>query len=139
MFLMSGDYGGMGAPARKLSAAVDRKADVLAFIERYWLARGISPSINDIVAEFGFSPTRAKQLVHKLALAKMIERTPGAQRGISVPGLMAKLQAAGFKVNPGEHPLQATGFPQGQLPVLPDLEHIPDDFDAGTDDNGTFT
>lgn len=74
----------MNAPSQ---IAVSRKAQALAYITNHLRTKGHSPSMNDIALALGVGKTRAKTLVHQLATAKMIDRAPGSQRAISVPGL----------------------------------------------------
>ncbi|WP_165895422.1 hypothetical protein [Sphingomonas sp. PP-CE-1A-559] len=82
------------------------------------------------------SDTRAKALVKKLAFEKMIERAAGAQRAITVPGLLERqllerMRSMGVVVNDdfkrGDRVLP---LPQGHLPLVAILEHIPE-VDAG--------
>lgn len=98
-----------------------------------------SPSITEIARRFGFSITRAKQLVDRLVKGGWITRAAGAQRAIQVPGrarahAIEILRAEGFAVD--EDLLEVSGgFPKLQLPALPDLVHIPDDFSSGGGDD----
>lgn len=101
-----------------------RKGEALAFIRSYIVHHGHSPSIENIRLALGVSKTRAKALVHQLAAAKAIERVPGAQRGISIPGLarelvIEELRREGLVVSVGDP------CPQGHLPLLAILAQIP--------------
>lgn len=64
-----------------------RQAEILAFIQGE-LREGMSPTLAEICAEFGFRSVRAAaKLVEKLERRGAIERLPGSRRGIRVPGL----------------------------------------------------
>ncbi|KAK0348704.1 hypothetical protein LTR94_036116, partial [Friedmanniomyces endolithicus] len=81
-----------------------RKQQALAAIIAHIRRTGHSPSIGEIAAALGVGLTRAKALVHQLAVDKSIERAAGAQRAISVPGLfeqlvLEKLRADGWVVD----------------------------------------
>lgn len=119
----------MNAPSSfgpKLTPSEDRAYKfILAYLAEH---EGCSPSGLEIAAALQVSHTRAKDLIHRLAVKKMIERPPGAQRAIRIPGLQAELRRLGFVVNPDGETLELPGLPQGQLPRLPDLVHLPDDF-----------
>ena len=105
-----------------------RKKDIaLAFIMKRIVRTGTSPSLGEIAAELRVSSSRVKALVAQLEADGRIERRPGAQRALTVrdvAGTRAMLTSVvarlGWAVN-GEPPL-----PQGHLPMLPALEHIPD-------------
>lgn len=121
----------MGAPlALTIEGArpASRRDEAYDFIRAYIVRHGHSPSMDDVRIALGVSKTRAKALVHQLAVAKMIERVPGAQRGISIPGLvralvLEELRREGFVVNKDAE----TGVPcpQGHLPLIAILEHVP--------------
>ncbi|WP_394652348.1 LexA family protein [uncultured Sphingomonas sp.] len=122
----------MSAPCIATSQA--RRYQVLAFITDVLVQQGRSPSIREIGAAFSISDTRVKQLVHRLAQEQLILRQPGAQRGISVPGLSRQMQIdrakallrdAGVRVDEDFAP-SARPFPQGQLHIVAVLEHTPD-------------
>ena len=105
-----------------------RRDEAYEFIRSYIVQRGHSPSIEDVRIALGVGKTRAKALVHQLAVAKMIERVPGAQRGISIPGLVRdlvieELRREGFVVN--NDALTGGPCPQGHLPLIAILEHVP--------------
>lgn len=92
--------------------------------------------MGEIAIALGVSDTRAKALVKKLAFEKMIERAAGAQRAITVPGLLerqllARMRAMGVVANEDFNRAdRARPLPQGHLPLVVILEHIPD-LDAG--------
>lgn len=106
-----------------------RRDEAFEFIRGYIVQHGHSPSIEDVRSALGVSKTRAKALVHQLATAKMIDRVPGAQRGISIPGLfrqlvLEELRRDYFFV---DHDVKAGGVcPQGHLPLLAILAQVPD-------------
>jgi LexA DNA binding domain len=104
-----------------------RKQQALAAIIAHIRRTGHSPSIGEIAAALGVGLTRAKALVHQLAVDKSIERAAGAQRATSVPGLfeqlvLEKLRADGWVVDRDA----LDPCPKGQLPLVAVLEHIPD-------------
>ncbi|MEG8040484.1 hypothetical protein QP166_14455 [Sphingomonas sp. LR60] len=105
-----------------------RRDEAYDFIRSYIVRHGHSPSMEDVRIALGVSKTRAKALVHQLATAKMIERVPGAQRGISIPGLfrqlvLDELRRDGYVVDADV----VSGGPctQGHLPLIAILEHVP--------------
>lgn len=119
-----------------LPAGASRKAQALAFISAYIVREGRSPAMGEIATALGVSDTRAKALVKKLAVEKMIERAPGAQRAISVPGLLERhlierMRAMGVVVNEDfTRPDALLPLPQGHLPLVAIIAHIPDDDDG---------
>jgi repressor LexA len=69
-----------------MSTLPPRRAAVLAFLHEE-AARGHSPSLAEIAAEFGFSSRNAAQKhVQALAEAGLIGLQPGQKRGIRLPG-----------------------------------------------------
>ncbi len=105
-----------------------RRDEAYAFIRTYIVRHGHSPSMEDVRVALGVSKTRAKALVHQLAVAKMIERVPGAQRGISIPGLfrelvLEELRRDGYIVD--KDVITGGPCPQGHLPLVAILEHVP--------------
>lgn len=116
---------------------VSRKDQALAFISDYIIRQGRSPVMREIAQALDVSDTRAKALVKKLAFEKMIERLPGSQRGITVPGLferhlLEQMRAQGVIID-GDF-LRADKMlplPQGHLPLVAIIEHIPDVAAAG--------
>ncbi len=114
-------------------AGVSRKAQALAYISDYIVRYGRSPVMREIAQHLGVSDTRAKALVKLLAHDKMVERLPGSQRGISVPGLLEKhllerIRELGIVVNDDFiHPLRTLPLPQGNLPIVAVIQHMPKD------------
>lgn len=107
---------------------IGRRDQAFAFITNFLMERGYSPSIVEIADGLGVGKTRAKALLHQLAVLKMIERVPGSQRAIRVPGLseqlvIDKLRAGGWKVDRDLEVLEAC--PQEHLALVAILEHIP--------------
>lgn len=105
-----------------------RKAEAYAFICDCLVQTGVSPSMRQIAAALKVSPTRAKALVHQLANDRAIERAPGAQRAISVPGLfdelvIDKLRQKGWRVD--RDIVDELPCPQGHLHLVAILEHTP--------------
>jgi SOS-response transcriptional repressor LexA len=118
----------MGIHVEVLSAQPSRKQQAYDYIKHYILREGRSPAMGEIAIALGVSDTRAKALVKKLALEQMISRAAGAQRGISIPGLMEqhiaeRLRAAGVRMDDDFAPAP---FPQGHLPLVAIIEHVPD-------------
>jgi len=113
----------VSAPGEPLT----RKDQAYLWIRAYLERTGHSPSMGDIAIALGVSKTRAKALVHQLAREKMIERAPGAQRGISIPGLfkslvLKELREQGYVV---DRDIEGEAFPQGHLHIVALLDHIP--------------
>jgi SOS-response transcriptional repressor LexA len=118
-----------------------RRAEALAFITEHLRKKGHSPSMQDIASALGVGKTRAKTLVHQLATEKMIERTPGSQRAISVPGLFEqliaeKLRSQGWVVD--EDVTGNSQGPQSHLSLITILDDVPPVNTVGgaDDDNG---
>lgn len=104
-----------------------RPAEAFAYICDC-LFRGYSPSIGELAGFLGVSRSRAKALIHYLANKQAIERAPGAQRAISIPGLfdqlvIDKLRREGWKVD--RDVVDAKPCTQGHLHMVAILEHIP--------------
>lgn len=122
----------MGVLVEALPVRVSRKQQALQFISKYILTNGRSPAMNEIAASLGVSDTRAKALVKKLASERMIERAAGAQRAISVPGLLERhlierMRSMGMVVDDDFTGIDhAMPLPQGHLPLVALIEHIPD-------------
>ena len=65
-----------------------RQAEILAFIKRCLEANGFPPTRAEIAQELGFkSPNAAEEYLKALTRKGAIEMTPGASRGIRIPGL----------------------------------------------------
>ena len=68
-----------------------RQSQVLDLIRRHILDTGYPPTRADIASELGFkSPNAAEEHLKALARKGAIEMTPGASRGIRIPGFEAK-------------------------------------------------
>jgi repressor LexA len=68
-----------------------RQAEILAFIKRCLEDNGFPPTRAEIAQELGFkSPNAAEEHLKALARKGAIEMTPGASRGIRIPGFEAK-------------------------------------------------
>lgn len=64
-----------------------RQAEILAFIKRCLDENGFPPTRAEIAQELGFkSPNAAEEHLKALARKGAIEMTPGASRGIRIPG-----------------------------------------------------
>ncbi len=126
-------------PTEKVSVS-SKKDQALAFISGYIVREGRSPTMREIATFLVVSDTRAKALVKKLAADKMIERPPGSQRAITVPGLMDRhiqqrmREMGGFVINDDFLcPFKTLPLPQGHLPLVAIIDHIPateGDFDG---------
>ena len=69
------------------------QAEILAFIKRCLEGNGFPPTRAEIAQELGFkSPNAAEEHLKALARKGAIEMTPGASRGIRIPGFEAKAQ-----------------------------------------------
>ena len=71
-----------------------RQAEILAFIKRCLEDNGYPPTRAEIAQELGFkSPNAAEEHLKALARKGAIEMTPGASRGIRIPGFEPKAAA----------------------------------------------
>lgn len=126
----------MGEITEVPPAKLSRKQQAYDFISAYILENGRSPAMGEIAEALGVSDTRAKALVKKLAFEKMILRAAGAQRAITIPGLLERqllerMRAMGIVVDDDfKNGLSPRPLPQGHLPLVAILEHNPD-VDAG--------
>lgn len=116
------------AIAIEAARPTSRRDQAFDFIRAYIVRHGNSPSMEDVRIALGVSKTRAKALVHQLAVAKMIDRVPGAQRGISIPGLfrelvLDELRRDGYVVD--KDVVSGMPCPEGHLPLVAILEHVP--------------
>ncbi|MCE1113949.1 MULTISPECIES: transcriptional repressor LexA [Pseudomonas] len=94
-----------------------RQAEILAFIKRCLEDNGFPPTRAEIAQELGFkSPNAAEEHLKALARKGAIEMTPGASRGIRIPGLEAKVE---------EHGLPIIGRVAAGAPILAE-QHIED-------------
>lgn len=115
------------------SPAPRRRDEALAYIiER--ISRGCAcPSGPEIARALHVSDTRAKQLVAQLIREGVIEKTPGAQRSLRVRDVAAAREQLGTVLSrlgwTAAVPMGvlSSPFPQKQLPMLPPLEHLPDE------------
>lgn len=109
-----------------------RRDQVLAFIIERIARFGVSPTYDEISAEISVSPSRAKELVAQLIERGIVEKTPGGQRSLRVRdvagsrnALEAVMRKLGWVTAEPMGRLQHP-FPNGQLPVMPAFEHLPD-------------
>ncbi len=121
----------MGIHVEVLPALPSRKLQAYEFIKRYILRERRSPTMDEIAIALGVSDTRAKALVRKLSLDKMIVRPAGGQRAITIPGLIEqdlldRLHGMGVKVNADFLNGAVGAFPKGHLPLVAIIEHVPD-------------
>lgn len=71
-----------------------RQAEILTFIKRCLEDNGYPPTRAEIAQELGFkSPNAAEEHLKALARKGAIEMTPGASRGIRIPGLESAAEA----------------------------------------------
>lgn len=113
---------------------MSRKAEVLAYIVDRIVRSGVSPTLEEIRGHLNVSKTRAQELVRKLELEGRVVRRPGAQRALTVPEIEAarrqmleEMPAEGWTVGYGPrlyHPPDPCMHVH--LPMLAELEHIPD-------------
>jgi SOS-response transcriptional repressor LexA len=116
-----------------VSPAPRRRDEALAFIIDRLVRTGMAPSTDEIGRALDVCSTRAKQLVNQLIADGVVERTPGAKRGLVVRDVTLcrsivdqALRRMGWAVSEpmGE---QQQAFPKRQLPRLPAFEHLPED------------
>ncbi len=129
----------MNAKYRLKPTMVSRKIQALRFIKEFYAEWGSSPSLEEIGAALGVSRQRAHALVCKLDADRAIMRRPG-NRGILLPDpalMMSRsdalllLQASGWKVsvdgaNVGMPACDVWPLTESGLPLIPELDHIPD-------------
>ena len=76
-----------------------RQAEILSFIKRCLEDNGYPPTRAEIAVELGFkSPNAAEEHLKALARKGAIEMTPGASRGIRIPGFEASNEEEGLPV-----------------------------------------
>ncbi|MCJ0974500.1 transcriptional repressor LexA [Pseudomonas sp. PS1] len=76
-----------------------RQSEILAFIKRCLEDNGYPPTRAEIAQELGFkSPNAAEEHLKALARKGAIEMTPGASRGIRVPGIEPAAEENGLPV-----------------------------------------
>ncbi|PHN51272.1 transcriptional repressor LexA [Pseudomonas amygdali] len=87
-----------------------RQAEILGFIKRCLEDNGFPPTRVEIAQELGFkSPNAAEEHLKALARKGAIEMTPGASRGIRIPG---------FEARPDESSLPVIGRVAAGAPIL---------------------
>jgi repressor LexA len=92
-----------------------RQTEILAFIKRCLEDHGFPPTRAEIAQELGFkSPNAAEEHLKALARKGAIEMTPGASRGIRIPG---------FEPNSEEDGLPIIGRVAAGAPILA-AQHI---------------
>jgi repressor LexA len=76
-----------------------RQSEILAFIKRCLEDNGYPPTRAEIAQELGFkSPNAAEEHLKALARKGAIEMTPGASRGIRIPGFEPVTEESGLPV-----------------------------------------
>ncbi|MBD8641120.1 LexA family protein [Sphingomonas sp. CFBP 13733] len=113
---------------------VPRRDQALAFIIERIARTGTSPTFEEIGIRLDVSSTRAKELVAQLIERGLVEKTPGAQRSLRVRDVSGSralldetMRRLGWAVaQPMGALCQPPPFPEGQLPVIPPFEHLPD-------------
>ncbi|PBP36371.1 transcriptional repressor LexA [Pseudomonas syringae] len=87
-----------------------RQAEILGFIKRCLEDNGFPPTRAEIAQELGFkSPNAAEEHLKALARKGAIEMTPGASRGIRIPG---------FEARPDDSSLPVIGRVAAGAPIL---------------------
>lgn len=113
-------------------AGLLRRDQVLAFIIERIVRYGVGPTHAEIGSAFDISTSRSKELVGQLIERGRLEKTLGGQRSLRVRDLADSrnaLEAVMRKL--GWHTAEPMGqlqhpLPNGQLPVIPPFEHLPD-------------
>lgn len=76
-----------------------RQAEILDFIKRCLEDNGFPPTRAEIAQELGFkSPNAAEEHLKALARKGAIEMTPGASRGIRIPGFDSEAEEEGLPI-----------------------------------------
>ena len=76
-----------------------RQSEILAFIKRCLEDNGYPPTRAEIAQELGFkSPNAAEEHLKALARKGAIEMTPGASRGIRIPGFEPTTEESGLPI-----------------------------------------
>ncbi|MBB2496437.1 transcriptional repressor LexA [Aquipseudomonas ullengensis] len=76
-----------------------RQAEILSFIKRCLEDNGYPPTRAEIAQELGFkSPNAAEEHLKALARKGAIEMTPGASRGIRIPGFEPATEEEGLPI-----------------------------------------
>lgn len=128
---------GSGGSAENLKhqtiMAPRRRDEVLAFIMQCLVKNRVSPTLEEIAAGVGISKSRARQLVDQLVQARILAKTPGAQRNLIVRDIT---HARELLVQALNELGGTTALPMGeiqqpcpnvQLPKLLDIRHLPDE------------
>lgn len=129
----TGYIGVMGAPLRLKPTMRSRKLLALEFICEYWAEHNYSPSFGEIGAALGhISNSRVNAIVRKLADEQLIGHRPGVPRSITLPSsreeALRVLRAEGWP----SHELiarivrDADVGTKATLPLVPELDHVPD-------------
>lgn len=135
----------MGIELPLTATRSSRKQAVLEFIKRHFAERGASPSRSEIAAGLGTSKARVSAHLNRLAMEGQIFRTPGKHRGITLPEPGAEisqgdalrvLRHIGWTVDADALRLDMPAVPNSNLPLIPDLDHIPDVEVGGLSDGG---
>lgn len=76
-----------------------RQSEILAFVKRCLEDNGYPPTRAEIAQELGFkSPNAAEEHLKALARKGAIEMTPGASRGIRIPGFEPTTEESGLPI-----------------------------------------
>ena len=76
-----------------------RQSEILAFIKRCLEENGYPPTRAEIAQELGFkSPNAAEEHLKALNKKGAIEMTPGASRGIRIPGFEPATEESGLPI-----------------------------------------
>ncbi|MEZ0495149.1 hypothetical protein [Sphingomonas sp. IW22] len=115
-----------------------RKEQAFAFICEFIVAQGYSPGMLDIAVGLQVCKTRARQLVEQLTIDGLVQRLPGAQRAIFVPGLarriaIEQLRKEGFVVDEDVLKIEPPDLPKAQLPLVAIIDHDPDHDDESSE------
>lgn len=125
----------MGIELPLTAARSSRKQAVLEFIKRHYAERGASPSLMEIAAGLRTSKARVLDHVRQLAIDGLIHRVPGKHHGISLPDpaeqvsqgdALRALRRMGWVIDADALRLDLAAVPNSSLPLIPDLDHIPD-------------
>ncbi len=113
-------------------APLKRRDQVLAFIIEQIVRFGTAPTFVEISRELLISDSRAKELVGQLIKRGVVEKTPGAKRSLRVRDVTgSRIQLEDVMRRLGwttAHPMGVLQhpLPNGQLPMIPPFEHLPD-------------
>ena len=124
----------LGEGARVSGGEPLRRYEVLAYLLERLVRHEGSPSYGNVAGRLGVSRERAKQLMGQLIGEGLVRKPPGEQRCFVVVDVVVArarvvdaLKAHGSIVSQPLGRLECDGgFPLGQLPMMPDLEHLPD-------------